>query len=515
MKTDVKTLLKKGLTGEETGKVVLSDWLRLINSEEALYSQAEIKTLVDALLDSNDVAIYNGYVCIQNALVKILSLTDVYSLEAIKRLQIVTNLLQEKIVENNILMTTISLPELMTEKEYNEKLEAQRKEKLSKTVSLDNLLIDIVEFIYKNYRDKNDKTHASIFEKYSEKELTNPDQLKAWAHEEGTEEDLKGLDIFIKDLPENVIDKTTIPNIETIRRLQVETKELTDNEEARASLNEELKKLSHTPKRYYIDILNALNEFYVFHKGAEDIKAFKRDFPDLFNIALEEIKTAQREKKLSLKENLDTLDLDRYKEIEIPNQEIYNANLEDIKWSIDTLFTERGSEIAIVKDPSPFHIDDKGYYANKIHEPIKKTFDNLFKSTKLGKETVIKFMERIEVYLKAVMARIAFLEICSEITGLNFTDLDSVINVKELRGYITKYNMFLSHAYEDKFKNHIDFGYRYIDLDSFKPTKEKITKAKRKLKDKLPVFQTKDFARAMRDKEKEFSEIADTLLAEF
>ena len=511
MKTEVKTLLKKGLSGEETGRVVLSDWLRRINSKEALYSQSEVKTLVDALIDTNEIAIYNGYVCIQNTLTKVLSLTEIYCLEAIKRLQIVTNLLQERIVEKSVLSNTATMPEIMTEKEYNEKLEAQRKEKLSETRSLDSLIIDIVEYHYKNYRDKNDKTYASIFEKYSEKELTNPEQLKAWTIEEDTEEDLRGLDIFIKNLPENVIEKTAIPNIETIRRLQVVTKELTDNAEARASLNEELKKLSHTPKRYYIDILGALNEFYVFHKGEEDIRAFKRDFPDLFNIALEEIKTAQREKKLSLKENLDTLDLDRYKEIEIPVKEIYNANLEDIRFYVDTLFTARNS-VAIVKDPNPYlELDENGYYKNKMHETVKNTFDNLFKSTKLDKETIVKFMERIEMYLKAVMARIAFLEICSEITELNFTDIDSVTNVEELRGYITKYNMFLNHAYEEKYYNHRDYGYRYIDIDSFKPAKEKITKAKRKLKEKLPVFQGKDFASDMRDKERVFSDIADSL----
>jgi hypothetical protein len=71
MKTEVKTLLKKGLSGEETGRVVLSDWLRRINSKEALYSQSEVKTLVDALIDTNEIAIYNGYVCIQNTLTKV------------------------------------------------------------------------------------------------------------------------------------------------------------------------------------------------------------------------------------------------------------------------------------------------------------------------------------------------------------------------------------------------------------------------------------------------------------
>ena len=79
MDTDISTLLKKGLTGAETAKLIIGDTLRGAKGEKPLLSQKEIKTLYGALIDSREIAICNSYHDLKNTSSRCFSLFNMMS----------------------------------------------------------------------------------------------------------------------------------------------------------------------------------------------------------------------------------------------------------------------------------------------------------------------------------------------------------------------------------------------------------------------------------------------------
>jgi hypothetical protein len=153
MKADIKKLLKKGLTGEDAGKIILADCYRDLRGEKVLYTETEIKALFDGLITREQIIAYNSYIDLRDILMKLTTTIEASALNAGKRLLTVIIACQQLATKNKITKDIPSIvPELMTEKEYNDKLASHKKTKLKAAIVTEPGQDDIDEKGY--YKNK-------------------------------------------------------------------------------------------------------------------------------------------------------------------------------------------------------------------------------------------------------------------------------------------------------------------------------------------------------------------------
>lgn len=255
MVKDLKALLKKGkLTGEEVGRLVLKDFIYgnkkalqmiaqtedkdgfLVNNRDlSMFTQAERDRLTDSFPSTNhDIRAYHSYRSLVDYLVKLYSIFmshedkldgvifRFYSLVS-------TEFKGEELTELYHLDNRHSLPQIMTEKQYQRELETQKKEKLQERRQIDEVIIETISE-YARLHDKGEATpYQDLFNRYDKEPITKQNQLEEYTLEEGDE----------------------------------------------------------PPSR--LDILLDIESFYVNHRDSEPIEEFIKDYPNLFEAVSEEL----------------------------------------------------------------------------------------------------------------------------------------------------------------------------------------------------------------------------------
>lgn len=141
-KTDIRKLIRGGLTGKEAGKLVLQDNWLVDRGKEGFLSQRDFSDIKSSLKTSHDIEVYNSYIRLYELVDYTLKDAKIYALEAQFYLMWLDKRLErllKKSAHNWTLLTDI--PAIVTQKQYEELSQKQRELKLKQP----NTLVEVLE----------------------------------------------------------------------------------------------------------------------------------------------------------------------------------------------------------------------------------------------------------------------------------------------------------------------------------------------------------------------------------
>jgi hypothetical protein len=153
-KTDIRKLVRGGLTGEEAGKLVLQDNWLVDRGQDGFLDKRDMASIKSSLKTSRDIEVYNSYIRLYELVDYTLKDAKIYALEAQFYLMWIDKSLErllKKSAYNWLLFTDI--PAIVTQKQYEELSQRERELKLKQP----NTLAEVLEMRAEHYpEDKRD-----------------------------------------------------------------------------------------------------------------------------------------------------------------------------------------------------------------------------------------------------------------------------------------------------------------------------------------------------------------------
>lgn len=472
-KTDIKRLLSKGLTGREAGKLALQDFWEEDHFREGFLSERDLSAIKASLKTPKDIQDYNSYMDTYKILDYTLKDLHIISLELQRRLSALSRLSMMYLFDATSVFELIDRPLIMTEKQYKEYKKEAKESLLNELHSLEDIIdrnafgldpedidwdklgLDPIKYL--------DCPDDRIFTEWIKEEapglwkfiiseileLVRAGSLKAVYI---TGKDREKLDILWNEIKDLRAEISKLPREEKIEMLY--------HSSAHKELDIKIKKLDQQEE----DFLQSL------YKKAID----KNDQTELIK-ALEKL----LEGSLT-KEEEEGLILYTFSS----GRDLYNSGLPEwIEW-IDKYpgyskdLDSRG--IAIVVDPDPKKVDDKGHYKS-IYRSYNETLtqdrdfdliDTFTSTTKLAKEEI-----------KVILAFQAIIQTLSEVIGIDFTE-DIKVWIKDVESEIEEYNRLKMRIEStDHIPEEVKQTLPYLDINKFKPS----AKTTKYLKDRLSM----------------------------
>ena len=140
-KTELRKLLRGGLTGEEAGKLVLQDNWLADRGQEGFLDNKDIASIKASLKTPHDIQVYNSYIKLYELVDYTLKDAKIYALEAQFYLMWIDKILERlinKAAHNWSLKEKI--PAIVTQKQYEELKPKQRELKLKSPIALGDVL---------------------------------------------------------------------------------------------------------------------------------------------------------------------------------------------------------------------------------------------------------------------------------------------------------------------------------------------------------------------------------------
>lgn len=140
-KTELRKLLRGGLTGEEAGKLVLQDNWLADRGQEGFLDNKDIASIKASLKTPHDIQVYNSYIKLYELVDYTLKDAKIYALEAQFYLMWIDKILERlinKAAHNWSLKEKI--PAIVTQKQYEELKPKQRELKLKSPIALADVL---------------------------------------------------------------------------------------------------------------------------------------------------------------------------------------------------------------------------------------------------------------------------------------------------------------------------------------------------------------------------------------
>ena len=393
MKTDIKTLLKKGLTGEEVGKIVVKHLLEGSSGKETAFTEAEIDTLVNSLIDRSQSQRYNEYNNLWSSFARTAPFIQLLLTETENELTLIQETLKDLWIYYEV-ERRASYTKLVTQKQYNELADEQKKERLNEKFSLSFLFFCLASN-YVLYERGKIKDRWAEYEK-QEKENKNPD--------------IDGAVTVLKDLhsiygEQELIDKVFKPK----------------------------------------------SPIYEYDGGI-GIEAFREDFPELYEIIYNDIQKFKKEGKLILPDKWELFTPEQArKELLLSGEELYSLDIQYLKENIfNTYITPdylNGKRLAVIQDPPKWRVDDKGHYKEGDEAILPFLELHLGKSIVMEKnphlaKNLINRVETIDINLAFAFGIYEGIKAVSEKIDIPLYSLvESKIN--EIENKITYYNFML------------------------------------------------------------------------
>jgi len=355
--TDLKALLKQGLTGAEVGKLFLKDTLymyqqALVNPEianfnekpEQLFTHTEMNSLVNSLDTSIDIQEYNEYVALFNNYLRHVPIQ--YNL-CCKEIEIAfwkLNFLLIGIKNAEELHFSNRLrPAIMTEKQYHELKEKDRRDKLAQKITIADVIISLTQHYINLYQEDRETKYNPLFEQYKAEKIINPCQLKYYWGEgnNGHYETAEG------------------------RKYKELTKEeITAYEDQNGKLIFIDERAAPKDATKY-NILEYVSEYYQNTGQDDDIRVFRADYPDIFAGIVEELTRVKGCKTLK------NTPIDAYLTKEVSINTLYKAGIEYYIGYVDNLIINGLFGAAVLQGYNicESRIDENGYY-NDYEDPF-------------------------------------------------------------------------------------------------------------------------------------------------
>ena len=139
-KTDIKRLLSKGLTGREAGKLIFQDNWLVDTRRGGFLSERDMSSIKAGLRTDRDIKEYNSYVRLYKYVDYTLKEVRITGLEAEAFLHYTYLLLQTYEKAEAFQLAYMSIPAIVTHKQYEELSARQRADKLKSVLSLQEVI---------------------------------------------------------------------------------------------------------------------------------------------------------------------------------------------------------------------------------------------------------------------------------------------------------------------------------------------------------------------------------------
>ena len=447
----IKTLLKKGLTGEEIGILFLKNRIKRLVSfittqkEEELFTVSEEKELRNSLTGNEHIKAFNEIITISNYVMELPhTYNGIYANVKIQSLYILS--IKHSISHYQEIKRLISLmPKIVTDTEYKELMKTERERKLNDTTTPADIIYSIVIDEMQRLEEGKETQYKAILEQYKKELLTRKRIIKNYWQE--------GQRVYLLT-PDNK-KFNELPKEEQ-KEIWKEYKELYKKGEAEDIEDmpgfKQIEERTAPEGTTKFDILEYIEGFYY---EEPHIKEFKEDYPALFEAILKHL-LSYKELSLIIKD----LPLEDYSKKEISYKELYKIDF--YKHYIDNL----EEEIAIIQNPLKSIDLNKKF--NDYLERKPDTVDNLEASITL---------------LKNLARQCYSLITAGELIG-NF------YNIPEIKGLFPETPEDNIYALNDQLPYMYNYYYgdymfnKNIKIKELLPSPEAIKTAKQALKDK-------------------------------
>ncbi len=145
-KTELRKLLRGGLTGEEAGKLVLQDNWLADRGQEGFLDNKDIASIKASLKTPHDIQVYNSYIKLYELVDYTLKDAKIFALEAQFYLMWIDKML-ERLIKKAVYNWTLrdKIPAIVTQKQYEELKPKQRELKLKTQIPLGDVLEERAE----------------------------------------------------------------------------------------------------------------------------------------------------------------------------------------------------------------------------------------------------------------------------------------------------------------------------------------------------------------------------------
>jgi len=471
VKVDIKSLLKKGLTGKEAGRLILQDNWEADHRRESFISDRELSAIKAGLKSSRDIVEYNSYVQTYRILDYTLKDANILTLELRIKIGAITDLVLYYYTDYSSELEKLTKPVIMTEKEYEDLKASSREKALQELQDMREVLEDRLGEVAPEgvdiygYEDGQDmyewvqKTYPDIWREAVSDilELVRSGKLRPVVFTGKEKEDLDKIWTDIRSLqaqePINRLTKEEIVDwpIHKLydRKLTEKIKQVRAQEEEllRAYYKAGRKAYSQKSKESLVKSLQSLLDGTISQEDQDSLLSFS-------------YVTTQDLYKLGLPEWIEYVDID----------------------SQDDLVTEFGDDIglrgiAIIKDPKDSQIDKRGHFIRGRDRLELKGISEEIETKNLIRTAI----SEVEEKAKMVLAFYAVAELASEALGVDFLE-DIRLWLEDLKTDIDRYNrarldIVYIHSVPDSIKEQL----KPINLEKLKPYTRTINELKARM----------------------------------
>jgi len=400
-KADVKRILSKGLTGLEAAKLILQDNVEVDHDREGLLSKADIQRIKASLTSPQDIADYNRWMRVYQLVDYSLKEARIAGLEAQTSLLHAMRILEDYHLEQQVRLSLYSLPAVVTEKQLQDLKARQRASLLAKKESLYGLACSIQD----------------------EEEDSFPSQA---------------LQELLPMMRDGRISPVLLPE-DAIQQL----KDLKAGEQAH---RDQVKEHPDTEDTIFWSE-SIERERKILEEAWPKTRPIQPEEMDVLEPPLPEDPTEEQERLFYY--------------LYFSSQDLYDAGLlrdwiDEYKPDLDEETSARPADVmqspylAIIQDPSDFHLDERGHYKDTGLERLLKLsgykeWDRLVQDAgEGGAADLLKILrERAADRIKIVLSVQAVVGAVSEITGVELgEDLERWL--EELQAIVAAYNSYFT-----------------------------------------------------------------------
>jgi hypothetical protein len=386
-KTDVRRLLKKGLTGKEAARLILQDSWKVDNDEEGFLSESDIQAIKSSLKTAQDIEDYTKWV-------EVYRLID-YSVRDAERAYLWIRVRIDETVPAVMSFYTAeqvrrlrhAVPQIVTARQYEDIKAAERQERMEQILSLWDVVdwLDVTQILPEETIQAWERYE---FEDESEDEDAFYEYVLDWLYYK--KKDAKSAALYIEYL------------IELIRGGNLQPVMLSAAEQEEADKAETLRPIYERKRA----------------------KSSKRTTAKLIR-QLERL----RDGLMSVEEGKQLLQYTY-----CSGQEVYEAGIAQYIEYVDVGHDDPAYSYAILQEERSLFVDSRGYYDPRHQDLILSQLSDLdifqgafsrLDSGEPGSGLVTALMVRygeIRVLLKGFLAVYSIIEACSEITGIPFIE---------------------------------------------------------------------------------------------
>jgi len=459
---EFKKLLSKGLTGKEAGKLVLQDNWLADHDQESLLSERDLQAIKTSLKSSKDIEDYNSYIATYRFIDYTLKDARIRALEARVRLDAITSLIRMRVF-NEASELENDRPVIMTQKQYQDALDYQRKYLLRELSDLHDILemkaikLSPEDIRSQEPRDSGDyldwlrTAYPDLWSQAVSKvlEVLKAGKLRPVSIPEEGRKSLDALWDKIKELQAELpIHK--IPREEYIR-LSLEGEDLMPDR----ALSDQLKALDAENEDLLQDLYKAGRKSWSKESRAELISSLERYLAG----------SMSEEEELQLLyyafcsgEELYKSGLSEWKEW-VDNYKWGYVSSEDYPYSL--------GGVAILADPRDSQLDSKGYYKPELSRALDDQKEHMVETIGIG-------IRKLKEELKIVLSFLSVMEAVSQVIGIDFAE-DIRGWIKDLQDQLKIYNRLRSRVcYQDYLPEKIRNSVQPISLEKLRPSSKTI-----------------------------------------